>query len=695
MKLDQIYVINLNRKPENKKRITARLKDAKLLSKTTCYSAVDGKVLADKKLKKWGVTIDTSWEDPYSTRPITKGEIGCALSHYFVWKKIAKSNYKNVLILEDDANFGSDLKQKFNKLNPPKDTDLIYLGRKVFNKEGEDEVDELLVKPNFSYWTIGYIVTKECCQKLLQSNYLNKLIPVDEFLPIMYNKSTLTNYCDLYGEQKINIYAVKENWVTPEHNAFLHSETEKSIFHTKIFDSFLLVSVATDSTDGFKRFESSLKLLGYNYKILGMGDDWNGGNMAVEPGGGKKIIYLQDFLKTYKGKCKYICFSDAYDVVALKKPKYFWNNYRKYFNNKIVFSAEKNCWPDKNYENRYPKARTEFKFLNSGGFIGPFDKIKSLIKTYIEPTDDDQLYYTKKYLYDNEGDIVLDSFCKIFQTLASCSISSFALDESKCKLVNRFENEPSLLHGNGVPRDKLLLNQICNYVPFKYRSTYGYVDNIEYNNYTDNNVLVSFFAGNKTIDNNQHLEFLNNCLERGYKLFIWNPHCYVINEWFNKLSDKSNIDYYHINDERTHRVFSLTLASMKYNSDYYFCFDNTHNLKEMNIVEKLISKNKNFISPLLVKENNTESNIWMSINNNYYYERSFDYLDIVKYNKRGLWNIAYTQNCYCITKSLIEQVINAYKDNIREDIDIGFNKYIRKSGIFMHTDNIDNYGLLL
>lgn len=45
-----------------------------------------------------------------------------------------------------------------------------------------------LVYPDYTYWTLGYIINKQGALKLLNTNPLNKLLPVDEFLPIMFDK---------------------------------------------------------------------------------------------------------------------------------------------------------------------------------------------------------------------------------------------------------------------------------------------------------------------------------------------------------------------------------------------------------------------------------------------------------------------------------------------------------------------------
>ena len=40
-----------------------------------------------------------------SCRPMTFGEVGCFLSHYFIWLRIIAEDMSTVLILEDDIDF--------------------------------------------------------------------------------------------------------------------------------------------------------------------------------------------------------------------------------------------------------------------------------------------------------------------------------------------------------------------------------------------------------------------------------------------------------------------------------------------------------------------------------------------------------------------------------------------------------------
>ena len=55
----------------------------------------------------------------------------------------------------------------------------------------------------------------------------------------------------------------------------------------------LLLTVATDNTDGFRRYLRSAEVNGLVGKVVGMGEEWRGGDMAGGPGGGHKINLLR------------------------------------------------------------------------------------------------------------------------------------------------------------------------------------------------------------------------------------------------------------------------------------------------------------------------------------------------------------------------------------------------------------------
>lgn len=68
---------------------------------------------------------------------------------------------------------------------------LSYVGRKRLQlKEPERWVEGVknLVHPDYSYWTLGYALSLQGARKLLQAEPFGKMLPVDEFLPIMFDK---------------------------------------------------------------------------------------------------------------------------------------------------------------------------------------------------------------------------------------------------------------------------------------------------------------------------------------------------------------------------------------------------------------------------------------------------------------------------------------------------------------------------
>ena len=46
---------------------------------------------------------------------------------------------------------------------------------------------DMLVKPNYSYWTLSYVLSLEGARKLLAQDPLKKFLPVDEYIPIMFD----------------------------------------------------------------------------------------------------------------------------------------------------------------------------------------------------------------------------------------------------------------------------------------------------------------------------------------------------------------------------------------------------------------------------------------------------------------------------------------------------------------------------
>lgn len=143
-----------------------------------------------------------------------------------------------------------------------------------------------------------------------------------------------------------------------------------------------------------------------------------------------KDILLLEYLKRSRTN-EVILFTDAYDTLLLTGEDEILNKFKK-FNSPLIFSAEINCWPDRELEKEYPPDTSNhfFKYLNSGGFIGESQYIRELIeKYYEEKIINHSVYkwsnqYTWNQIYLREQNkIALDRKGEIFYTLSS-SIST-------------------------------------------------------------------------------------------------------------------------------------------------------------------------------------------------------------------------------------------------------------------------------
>lgn len=57
-----------------------------------------------------------------------------------------------------------------------------------YNDESWVEGAKTLVHPHYSYWTLSYALSFSGATKLLDQQPLTKMVPVDEYLPIMFDR---------------------------------------------------------------------------------------------------------------------------------------------------------------------------------------------------------------------------------------------------------------------------------------------------------------------------------------------------------------------------------------------------------------------------------------------------------------------------------------------------------------------------
>lgn len=219
---DEIYMINLKRRPKRRKRMMATLKELGIAVKI--FDAIDGKAMTTDDIKALGIDMLPGFKDPWAKRTLTKGEIGCFLSHYYIWQEVVEKGYEKILIIEDDVRFEYKYRAKMHYLFQEIEEkgfnwDLIYVGRKILRAKDEAYLNgsRILVHPSYSYWTLSYMLTQEGARKLLAQKPLNRMVPVDEYLPIMFNKHPRSDWASQFHPLDLVAYSVNPLFVFPTH----------------------------------------------------------------------------------------------------------------------------------------------------------------------------------------------------------------------------------------------------------------------------------------------------------------------------------------------------------------------------------------------------------------------------------------------------------------------------------------------
>jgi len=427
------YVINLKRRPDRKQFFTRKNPH---LNEVFFIDAVDGHEIDHDTLIRSGFDTNRLWRDPFRNRKLTHGEIGCFLSHAKAWE-VCRNLNEPIIVFEDDV-ICCVLDEDY-LISLTSDHQLIYLGRNENEPDKVVSIDDKLEIPAYPYNAHAYVITPKGANLLLNSGILQQIIPVDEYLPIAI--------------PKLNAIAFKEDLAIQESRLNLGTDIEPNLEENWFID--FKVHPITVGTDRKKCVQLNSSAMNHNVypKNLGVNVDWKGTDMS-SLGGGMKINLLRDYIKDLPDH-DVILFTDAYDVMYDRDLETITRRFIG-FKTKSLFSAETSCWPDESLKDEYPESETPYRFLNSGTFITEVGQLKSLLQDPIEDYEDDQLYYTRKFL-SNEFDMKLDYEGYIFQT-----------NEPQVQVQNESIYNPRtrvfscIYHGNGGNVEKNKFDSLYN-----------------------------------------------------------------------------------------------------------------------------------------------------------------------------------------------------------------------------------------
>ncbi|KAG1667589.1 Procollagen-lysine,2-oxoglutarate 5-dioxygenase 3 [Nymphon striatum] len=410
----------------------------------------------------------------------------------------------------------------------------------------------------------------------------------------------------------------------------------KNIKTYHILDKFLVVTVATEETDGYLRFQRSAEKYGISVKVLGMGEKWNGGDVKRSVGGGHKVNLLRKGIAKYaKSEDLIIMFIDSYDVVFSANQSTIIEAFLN-AKSKIVFSAEEYCWPDKSLAPQYPKGETgsDQLYLNSGGFMGYAPEIVKMISNgEIEDQDDDQLFYTRIYLNQElreELSISLDHKSRIFQCLhGAVNDMELRFSEEDAYLRNMaHDTHPLIIHGNGG--SKLALNSFGNYLAKSWHPETGCSickeNTISLQDKKDEDlptVLLGIFVLHPTSFFPEFLERISklNYPKTKIDLFFYNGVADFLKKYQDQYRSSHILSFEDLGEEGARDQAMYTISSQ---------VDSEAMLTNPNVLRSLIEQNRKVLAPLLVRPFKLWSNFWGALSSEGYYSRSFDYLAIVQ-----------------------------------------------------------------
>ena len=199
-----VYLINLKRRPDRLKNFLDYYNSSDFKNESiTKFDAIDGSKLDVESISLSELAraeLQQLETTGFRTKhyQLTKGAIGCYLSHVKIWENVLKNNHDVALIFEDDAQVPPELMKKMHEEMQyiPNDWDIVlfgYLCTKCLDYEKYKEVERFML-------THCYIIKKTAIIKIMNSN---TLFPITQQIDSLMSELSSI----------VNIYTVKNKLV--------------------------------------------------------------------------------------------------------------------------------------------------------------------------------------------------------------------------------------------------------------------------------------------------------------------------------------------------------------------------------------------------------------------------------------------------------------------------------------------------
>ena len=209
----KIFIINLKSKSDLRLKMMAQINALNLNAEF--IDAIVGNELSDKEI--------SDKVHNYPDCQLTKGEIGCALSHLTIYEKMVRDNINMALILEDDAILNPDVSAVLSNLENIDNNDKpnIYL----LSKPEKYIKNKKIEMANHSLYSVydasgahGYVINNLAARKMMT-----------RMKPLKWE-------CDMWGEFRlqglINLYCILPTVIVDGDSNKATSSLEKERINT-------------------------------------------------------------------------------------------------------------------------------------------------------------------------------------------------------------------------------------------------------------------------------------------------------------------------------------------------------------------------------------------------------------------------------------------------------------------------------
>ncbi|AEE27073.1 glycosyltransferase family 25 protein [Francisella hispaniensis] len=189
-----VFVINRKKDIGRKEYIIQHFKE-KGIERYSFFEAVEGRDLDSNFIKRCNGYLSKTLQ---RAKGLNVGEIGCALSHLEIYKKIVNEGLAGALIFEDDVEILKDnllgFVEDFNKQLSENVGYICHLGEKTLRKSKVYKKDIYQLKR--SHYTYSYYIDRIGAERMLRAFGEYPYMSIDSFKQLIYMK-----VIKLYGKE--------------------------------------------------------------------------------------------------------------------------------------------------------------------------------------------------------------------------------------------------------------------------------------------------------------------------------------------------------------------------------------------------------------------------------------------------------------------------------------------------------------